>query len=169
MKARPVVATLFVVCCLLLCGLILRRQIAAHPLPPDAVQRPGQGSGYPMSAEWQPASPQGAAEVRTVLQEYLTAVRDNNAVQAAASRSFWLRQMFHSPAMFLQAVKQRYPDLNAWHHLAFGPVGTDSSGQFARALVILDKNDGTHLRVMVLLVREGKQFKVDRLRTEPAP
>jgi len=35
MKSRTLAGPFFVAFCLLLCGLVLHRQIAAHPLPPD--------------------------------------------------------------------------------------------------------------------------------------
>lgn len=160
---------MFVFACLLLCLLILRHQIAAHPLPPILAQRPGSGPDLPDSLNWQAASPAGTRAVQTVVTRQLTALRDNRAAALAACQSRRLNQRFGSAEMLLQMVRGRHPELTGWRHLTCGPVSIDSTGQYARTLVLLDGGSGSRTRGMLLLVREEGRFKVDWIRTQILP
>ena len=172
MKARPIAATLFVACCLLLCGLILRRQIAAHPLPPDSASRPGgYGDRQEFESEqgWRPASLANLRQVKLAVKSQLTALRDGDAAGAVAHQTRRLNQRFGNSNDFLRIIQARRPELTGWQHLEFGPVWTDSAGHSARAAVRLEGKAGVQTQAMFLLVREGGQLKIDRLRTEQTP
>ncbi len=164
MNTRPALAALFVACCLLLCGLILRRQIAAHPLPPEAA-RPA-GPGFSDEERWQAATPADRRQAQRVVTAYLAALRGGDAPAAAGCRSAWLRERFRTPAEFLAAARGRFPELSAWRRAAPGPVETDSDGQRCRTAFLLQEADGAKVRALFLLVREDGRLKIDRCRPE---
>jgi len=170
MKARPIAATLFIACCLLLCGLILRRQIAAHPLLPESAARFGSAGDrqeYGAEQGWRPASTANAKEACVAVKAQLTALRDGDAAHVTAYQTRRLNQRFGSSGDFLRIIQVRRPELTGWQHLEFGPVWTDSAGHYARATVRLKGKAGDQTEAMFLLIREGGQLKIDRLRTEP--
>lgn len=171
MKARPIAATLFVACCLLLCGLILHRQIAAHPLPPApaaiAFGSTGDRQEYGAEQGWRPASVSNATQVCAAVKAQLTALRDRDASNVMAHQTRRLNQRFGSSGDFLRIIQVRRPELTDWKHLEFGPVWTDSAGQYARATVWLQGRASDRTQAMFLLVREGGRLKIDRFRTEP--
>ena len=169
-KARPIAATLFVVCCLLLCGLILRRQIAAHPLPPEAAAgRFGSGADrqqYEGEQGWQTASASNVKQTRAAIKGQLTALRAGDAAGAAVFQSRRLSGRFGSSTDFLRIIQARRPELVGWKSLDFGPVQTDSAGRYARSIVWLQGKAGDRTPALFLLIREGGQLKIDRLRAE---
>ena len=171
MKARPIAATLFVVCCLLLCGLILRRQIAAHPLPLEAPSgrfgSRSNGQGYETEQGWHRASVSNAKQTRVAVKGQLTALRDGDAAHVMAYQTRNLNQRFGNAGDFLRIVQARRPELMNWQRLEFGQIWTDNAGRYAQATVRLQGKAGDQTQAMFLLIREGGQFKIDRLRTEP--
>ncbi len=174
MNTRPVAATFFVVFCLLLCGVILRRQIAAHPLPPDTGRQGGSGQGgggQGMWADydWQPAPPFIARRVQGVVQAEIAALGSGNMPKAMAYGSLTRRQRFSDPAQFLQFMQERHPELLEDRVVRYGPVGMDPSGQNAWAIVLLKGRNGERTRDDFLLVREGGVFKISRIQPTTLP
>lgn len=173
MNSRPVAATFFVVFCLLLCGLIVRRQIAAHPLPPDTGhQRNGQGSGGQdpwTERNWQPAPPALAKQVQGMVQAEIAALRGGNAPKAMSYGSQARRQRFPDPAQFLQIMQEHHPELWEDHTVRYGPVGIDQEGQNAWAIALLRNRSGERRRDDFLLVREGGAFKINRIQPWTLP
>ena len=168
MNTRPVAASFFVVFCLLLCGLILRRQIAAHPLPPDR-GRQSDGRGAWANDNWQPASPANAERVRNVVQAELAALRGGDAPKAMAYRSrFWQRQ-FSDPSQFLQRVRERHPEIIRDHPVRFGPIQTDPAGENAWTVVFMEGPSGERTQSGFLLAREEGQFKISRIQPQALP
>ena len=170
-KARPIAATLFVACCLLLCGLILRRQIAAHPLPSDTASAGRFGSGadrqqYEGEQGWQPASASNVKQTQAAIKGQLTALRAGDAAGAAVFQSRRLSGRFGSSTDFLRIIQARRPELVGWKSIDFGPVQTDSAGRYARSIVWLQGKAGDRTPALFLLIREGGQLKIDRLRAE---
>ncbi len=184
MNSRPIAATFFVVFCLLLCGLILRRQIAAHPLPPDT-GRPGSsgqgssgqgssgqgGSGQDPWTErsWQPAPPALAKQVQGVVQAEIAALRGGNTPKAMSYGSQARRQRFPDPAQFLQLMQERHPELWEDHTVRYSPVSIDQEGQNVWAIVLLRNRSGERTRDDFLMVREGGVFKINHIQTRTLP
>ena len=177
MNSRPVAASFFVVFCLLLCGLILRRQIAAHPLPPDS-RLPGYsgqgngGQGYSgqdpwTERRWQPAGPVLARQVQGVVRAEIAALHRGDIPQAMSYGSQTRRQRFSDPAQFLQIMQERHPELQEDRMALYGPVGIDQGGQNAWAAVLLVSRSKGRVHDNFLMVREGGVFKIDRIQTWP--
>lgn len=169
MSTRPVAAAFFVVFCLLLCGLILRRQIAGHPLPPDAKPQYGQGQqGFDFQS-WRPASASDAKQVQRVVQEELDALRDGEAARALAYRSRFRRQQFPDPNQFLQLVRESHPELLRDNAVRYGPVRVDPGGENAWVIALMRGRDGKRARGGFLLEREGSVFKISRIQSQTLP
>ena len=169
MKSRPIAAAFFVVLCLLLCGLILRRQISAHPLPPDTtgqLQQQGFSGGL---QDGRLAAPDVARQAQETVQNQLTALHDGDGLKAMSYQSRSLRQMFGTPAQFEQMMTTQYPEFARCRQAYFGPVWTDSTGNFVHVHVIVDGENGHRARGGYLLVREAGQWKIDGVRTQRLP
>ena len=169
MNTRPVAASFFVVFCLLLCGLILRRQIAAHPLPPESVQRGGGGQGEGMSQNWPPAPPATTKQVRDVVRAELAALGSGDAAKAMAYRSGFQRQRFSDPNQFLQFVRERHPEIIRDHVVRFGPVQADPEDENAWTVVWMEGPGGEHAQSGFVLGREAGQFKIRRIYSGALP
>ncbi len=170
MKTR-LLATVFVVCCLLLCGLILRRQIAAHPLPPETVQRfeedrdgRGQGRFWMEREGGQPASPAVSALAHQAVAGQMAALRAGDGPKAWGYQSRGLRQRFSSPTQLMQIIARQYPEFLRPRHVIYKPIFTDKSGQTAHAVIFLEDENGNQTGEDYLLMREGGQFKVGGIR-----
>ncbi len=170
MKTRPITAAVFVVCCLLLCGLILRHQIAAHPLPPETAQDEsggGRGRFWMGSGGWQPApSALGALAHQTVAGQ-LAALKAGDGPKAWAYQSRGLRQNFSSPSLLIQSISSQYPEFVHYRHVEYGPMLADKSGQQVRALIRLHGDNGNRVQAVYLLVREAGNYKVNGVQPIP--
>jgi hypothetical protein len=175
MKTR-LLAAVFVVCCLLLCGLILRRQIAAHPLPPESAQRfENDGDGRGQGRFWmemeggQIASPAVGALARQTVAGQIAALGNGDGPKVWEYQSRDLRQRFSSPAILMQLITRHYPELVHPRRVTYKPVFTDKSGRMAHALILLEGEDGNRVWEDYFLVREGGQFKVGGVQHIPGP
>ena len=174
MKTR-LLAAVFVVCCLLLCGLILRRQIAAHPLPPETARHSFRGSGDQQEQErflrgidgWKPASPALAALADEVVEGQIAALKAGDGPKAWGYGSRSLHRQFSSPAQFMQSIAVNYPEFAHPRQVLPGPVLADLSGQQVQALILLEGDNGNQIRADYHLVREDGQFKVGGVETRP--
>ena len=163
MPTRRFPALAFVLLCLALSGLVLRRQMAAHPRPP-APPEPGaslpafQGQWQTMPG-WHAASgPTRQAVLASVLGQ-LDAFRRGDADRA----------MFTEPR---PAAKLRLaaglsghdpPDLPEFGHCRsarFGPVGADKTARFAEVVVTVHGPDGRAARGDYLMVLEDGRYRV---------
>lgn len=174
MKPRSVLAAFFVVLCLLLCGLILRRQISAHPLPPDTGRREAEGSagdgGGRFGGDFQdfhPASPAVAASARKTVEGQMTALNTGDGAAALTFQSAGLRHQFSDPAQFIAMIAVQYPEFRQSRHVDCGPVWSDSDGDRVRARVRVEGRNGHHVRAVYWLVKEGGQLKVGGVRMMP--
>ncbi len=172
MNGRSVAASFFVVFCLLLCGLILRRQIAAHPLPPDSRLQGYSGQGYGgqdpwTERNWQPADPVLARQVQGVVRAEIAALRRGDVPQAMSYGSRNRRLRFSDPVQFLQLMQERHPELQEDRLALCGPVGIDQGGQNAWATVLLVSRSKGRVHDNFLMVREGGVFRIDRIQTWP--
>ena len=169
MNTRPVAATFFVVFCLLLCGLILRRQIAAHPLPPDAGRQGGSGQDIWTEQNWPPAPPSTTKQVRDVVRAEIAALHGGDAAKAMAYRSRFQRQRFSDPEQFLQFVRERHPEVIRDRVVRFGPVQADPAGENAWTVVFMEGPGGERSQSGFVLSREDGQFKISRIYSPALP
>ena len=151
MNTRPVVAVLFVALCLLLCGLILRRQIAGHPLPPD-IRR---------TQEFHPADAEVTQQAQATIRGQAAALNAGDGPRALSYQSHALRHRFGSPQEFLQMINARHPEFRQSRAVYYGPVWVDKAGTQAQARVLVVGKDGRQVRGVYQLVREDGELKVD--------
>ena len=170
MKSRSVAASFFVVFCLLLCGLILRRQIAAHPLPPETRHQfasdqrfsGGQQGFWSDFKDWHPAAPSVAKQAHETIQGQLAALRAGDGRKALFYQSHLMRERFAGPDQFMEMIANQYPEFGHSAAVRFGPIiWTDKTESRARVLVKVEGENGQHDQEIFLLVREGGQFKVN--------
>lgn len=171
MKTR-FLAAVFIVCCLLLCGLILRRQIAAHPLPPETAQRfgedrdgRGQGRFWMEMEGWQPASPAVSALAHQTVAGQMAALQDGDGPKAWGYQSRSLRQQFSSPAQLMQIIARQHPEFLHPRSVIYRTVFTDKSGQTAHAVILLEDENGNRTGEDYLLTKEDGEFKVSGVET----
>ncbi len=165
MNTRSLSALAFVALCLALGGLALHRQIAAHPLPPEAEQ---EGERIPSAAQgqevdkhtWHIATGAERRAVTDSIQSQLDGFRTGNATQAMKYQSEGLRHRFSSPQSFLQMIQSHYPEFGHCRTARFGPVWTDHSGQYANVIVTVRGEDGFLAQGDYLLVREAEGYRV---------
>ena len=171
MKSRPIVAAFFVALCLLLCGLILRRQIAAHPLPPVS-ERHFDGDPQDLWSGLQGghvAAPAMTAQVRQTVQGQLTAMRDGDGLKAMSYQSRAMRRMSGNPGQFEQHIVSEYPEFGHCRHAHFWPVWTDKTGKMAWMVVIAEGKNGHHARGIYQMVQEDGQWKINDVNAQRLP
>ena len=170
MKTR-LLAAVFVGCCLLLCGLILRRQIAAHPLPPENAERSeaGRGRFWMRMPGWQPASPADSALAHQTVVGQIAAIKAGDGPKAWSYGSRSLRQQFSSPVQLMQVIAGHYPEFLHPRSETYEPVFTDKSGQTAHAAILLEDGRGHQAWEDYLLVREDGKFKIRGVETLSGP
>lgn len=117
--------------------------------------------------DWQPAPPSTAKQVQGVVQAEISALGSGSVPMAYGSQT--RRQRFPDPAQYLRFVQERNPALLEHLPFDFGPVGIDQSKQNAWAVVFLKNRGGGRTRADFLLVREGKLFKIHRIRSQTQP
>lgn len=150
MNTRPFVAGLFVALCLLLCGLILRRQIAGHPLPPDISQ----------AQEFHPAGAVVSQQAQAAIRGQVEALNARDGRRAFFYQSREMRHHFSSPGEFLKMINARYPEFGQSRAVYYGPVWADKNGSRAQARVLVEGKNGRQVRGVFQLVREGGELKV---------
>ena len=164
MPTRRFPALAFVLLCLALSGLVLRRQMAAHPRPP-APPEPGaslpafQGQWQTMPG-WHAASgPTRQAVLASVLGQ-LDAFRRGDADRAMFYQSRGLRRNFASPQAFLDTIRRSYPAFGHCRSVSFGPVGADKTAQYAEVVVRVRGPDGRAAQGDYLMVLEDGRYRV---------
>ena len=151
MKARPAAAACFVVFCLLLCGLILRRQIAGHPLPPEAKH----------SYDFHPAGPALTQQAQESIQGQVAALSAGDGRKAFSYQSQALRRRFADAGQFLQMIRVHYPEFGQNRAVHYGPVWTNTGSTRAQVQVRVDGKNGRQVQGVFQLVREGSALKID--------
>ena len=168
MNTRPIAAAFFVAFCLLLCGLILRRQIIAHPLPPvppDA-GRQSDGQGLWAGQNWRPAPSAVAKQVQEVVGAEIAALRGGEGAKAMSYGSQDRRDRFPDPSQYSQLMQEHHPEMDGSGAVRYGPVGVDPSGQNAWAVVLLTNRSGQLTRDNFLLAREHEGFRISRIQSQ---
>ena len=152
-RAAPLV---FAALCLGLSGLVLRRQIAAHP-PPAPPPAPTPRPSPP------PAHVAGGAARRAVLDTVLgqlAALRAGDADKALSYQSRGLRRNFGSAAQFTRMIVTHYPEFGRSRAADCGPVLTDPTGRYATVVVTVTGEDGRRARGYYQLLREDGVYRV---------
>ena len=182
MKLRSVTPVVFTILCLALSGLVLRRQIAAHPrltsertsgehrtampqwgnYPPN--QYPLEWTGLPVDKRsWHIA--EGARRVAAIdcIQGQLNAFRAGDSVAAI---SFMRRQKdrHFPPQLFQDRIQEMAPEFGHSRSASYGPVWTDREGQHADVFVQVVGENGELARGTYKLIRQDGVYRVAGLR-----
>ena len=166
MTSRTLSAAAFVVLCLALSGLILRRQMAAHPVPHT---QPGQERGdaqspffssLPNRGGWHVAAESTRKAVTASIQGQLDALRDGDGPKAVSYQSLGLRRSFGSPQGFIDGIRRGYPEFGYCRAARFGPVWTDKTARFAEVDVTVQGEDGRTAQGDYQMVREAGGYRV---------
>ena len=164
MTSRTLPATAFVVLCLVLSGLILRRQMAAHPILPtpqeqSEPQPPFQGAPSHRGT-WHVAAEPTRKAVTASIQGQLDALRDGDGPKAVAYQSLGLRHGFGSPEGFVSGIRREYPEFGYFRSAHFGPVWTDNAARFAEVIVTVHGANGRTARGDYQMVKEAGGYRV---------
>lgn len=165
MTPRNVYTGLFVALCLTLNGLILGRQMAAHPAPPpDAADgRNAQGCGGGRFWDRRQFHVADSSTRRAVLGSIhgeLDALRRGDADRAVSYQSRELRREFTRPADFLSMVAARDPEFAHSKSASFSLVWADGDGDRAGVRVTVTGKDGHSAQHFYRMVREGGVYRV---------
>ena len=155
-KRRILLAVVFVALCLSLSGLLLRRQIAAHPKPPkmDIL------STKPDPNVWHVETGAVKKAVTGSIQAQLTAIRTGDANKAIFYQSSGLRRNFATPKQFVQSITRYYPEFGHSRSAEFGPVWVDKTGNYAEVVVTSRGENGQRARGYYMMVQEDGVFRV---------
>lgn len=171
MNLRRAAPALFAALCLGLSGLVLRRQIAAHPVPRTAAA-PGEPDGFkgfgdhglspgPLPDKtWHVAAGPMRRAVLATVGDQLAAIRAGNAERAWSYQSRDLHRNFASAQQFEQMIQSGYPEFGHARSEAFGPVGMDPTGTRAAVTVTVRGENGRLARGYYQLIREDGGYKV---------
>lgn len=177
MTLRSLTPVVFTTLCLALSGLVLRRQMAAHPLPPVIrASQPAPGDRYqpdfsPPEMTGQPVDEHtwhivtGARRVAVIhcIQGQLVAFRAGDAETAVSFMRH--RPARHFPAQFFQArIEELYPEFGHARTVVYGPVWMDRSGQHADTRVKVEGDNGKSAAGTYKLVRQDGVYRVAGLR-----
>lgn len=165
MDKRRLLAAVFVVLCLSLSGLLMRRQFAAHPAQMVAkAQIPAldvkKFAGTPAPT----ALPHkiGAVEKAVIhsIKAQLAAIRTGDADKAMYYQSTGLRRNFASPQAFVQTIATHYPEFGHCRSADFSPVRIDPTGEHAVVVVTCLGEDGRRAQGYYIMVKENGVFRV---------
>lgn len=174
MTPRNIYTGLFVALCLTLSGLILGRQMVAHPAPPPnsagesrgTEGREGGGGGDHFS-DRRGRHVADAATRNAVLgpiRGQLDALRRGDAARSVSYQSQGMRRQFTRPADFLNMVDAYYPEFAHSKSASFGPVWTDADKRDAGVQVTVVGENGHQASGRYWMVREGGVYRVKGVR-----
>jgi len=160
MSLRRAVPVVFVALCLGLSALVLRRQIATHPIPRDTGVRANADQAMDLKTWRGAAAPERRAVLKTVLDQ-LAAIRAGDADRAWFYQSRGLHRNFRSARAFESEIVNGYPEFGHAKSAKFGPVGVDPTGNHAAVAVTVQGENGRWARANYLLVREDGGYRVE--------
>lgn len=97
----------------------------------------------------------------TAIQAQLKAFGRGDYKAAIVYQSSGLRKNFASPEQFQAMIRQVYPEFAHSKRAVFGPAQADLTGSHLAIPAAVTGTDGITVRAMYLMVREGKQYKVE--------
>ena len=182
MTLRSVTPVVFTILCLALSGLVLRRQISAHPRLTSestlegrqiAIQRQGKYRpnqfppgwiGLPVDKRsWHIVGGSKREAVIDCIQGQLDAFRAGDGV--AASSFMRQRKGQHFPSqLFQERIQEMAPEFGRSRSASYGPVWTDKEGQHADVFVKVVGEDGKLAGGTYKLVRQEGVYRVAGLR-----
>lgn len=167
MNIRRAAPLLFAALCLSLSGLVLHRQITAHPAP-QPTEWPPEPHGVPNNPDparpvgktWHVAGGPARRAALTAITSQLAALRTGNAERAWFYQSRGLHRNFASAQQFTQMIQRGYPEFGHSRAAAFSPVLMDQTEDQAAVVVTVMGEDGRQARGFYQLIREDGGYKV---------
>ena len=168
-KKRQLLAVVFVALCLSLSGLLLHRQMAAHPAPLEAATHLPAGFLYPgTESAAQFAAPKflhtatGPVQKAVIhsITAQLAAIRAGDADKAIFYQSTGLRRNFPTPQAFVQSITIHYPEFGHSRSAQFGPMVMDTTADHAAVAVTVLGENGRWARGDYRMVKEEGVYKV---------
>ena len=178
MTLRSVTPIVFTVLCLALSGLVLRRQMAAHPRPPEEriaeehrsemprwrgyrqSQLPPELIGLPVDKRtWHIAREETRAAVVHCIQGQLDAFRAGDSV-AAMSFMRHRKDRHFPPQMFEDRIQEMAPEFGHARMAEYGPVWTDKGGRHADVFVNVVGENGRLAQGTYKLIRQDGVYRV---------
>jgi len=171
MSPRTLASLLFVLCALLLGGVILKPWLAGRPARRPSLgsqmQEDRQNSVAPgllgASADartWRLAPRPTREAVLASIRGQLAAFREDDYARAFQYQSLGLRRNFAGPAAFRAQISQGYPEFAHSRRVQFGPVAADRSQRRAAVVVTVTGQNGSQAQGLFLMVREDKAYHV---------
>ena len=160
MSSRSVASGLFVLCALLLAGLILKPWLASRPARRQNSSLPRLQAVSQAPPIWQPAPRPVRETVLKAIRAQLAAFRADDYARAFQYQSLGLRRNFAGPQAFRSQITNGYPEFAHSRRVQFGPVLADRSAQHAEVVVSVIGANGYQARGLFLMVREGKDYRV---------
>ena len=97
----------------------------------------------------------------TAIQAQLKAFGRDDYKAATVYQSSGLRKNFASPEQFGAMIRQVYPEFAHSKRAVFGPAQADLTGGHLAIPAAVTGTDGITVHAVYLMVREGKQYKVE--------
>ena len=108
-----------------------------------------------------PAKAAERAAAISAIQAQLKAFGRGDYKAAIVYQSSGLKKNFASPEQFQAMIKQAYPEFAHSKRAVFGPAQADASGSHLAIPTAVTGTDGITVHAVYLMVREGKQYKVE--------
>ncbi len=167
MSPRTLASSLFVLCALLLAGLVLKPWLAGRPARRPLFGTQTQKGRYPVppgeSADprtWRLAPRPVREAVLASVRGQLTAFRADDYARAFQYQSLGLRHNFAGPSGFRAQITGGYPEFAHSRRVQFGPVVADRTQQRAAVVVTVAGQNGYQAQGLFLMVREDKIYHV---------
>ncbi len=112
-------------------------------------------------ADWRRTTDAERHKVIQTITGQLDAFKKDDYRKAILLQSSALRDRFPSVEIFRQMMKTRYPLFTQYETVDFGNGRSDPKGQTVRMFVRVAGKDGTAVRVIYIMVREGDAYRVD--------
>jgi len=167
MNFRRIAPVLFVALCLSLSGLVLHRQIAAHPVPrtaeaPADADAPGSADAPPVldPKTWHVAAGPARRAALAAVTAQLAAIRAGDADRAWFYQSRGLHNNFASAQQFEQMIQRGYPEFGHCRSAVFSPVWVNKTGDQAAVIVTVLGENGRRARGFYRLIREDGGYKI---------
>ena len=115
----------------------------------------------PLPAKMHPAKATDRSAAISSIQAQLKAFGRDDYKTAVTYQSAGLKKNFPSPEAFRAMMTRTYPEFAHYKTATFGPAQSDATGTHLAVLAAITGQDGVKVRVVYLMVREAKIYRVE--------
>ena len=174
MDSRRIAVAVFAALCLGLSGLVLHRQIAAHPAPSEAALRGGLDRrsdalefGLPVDRNtWHLAAWPRRRQVLYTIQQQLSALRHSETDKVMFYQTRSSRSPNHAAAGSGRTIFHFYPEIGHARSVQFGALWMDSTEQYADVTMTARSESGRLVRGDYQLLLEDGIYRVASIQGE---